>query len=60
MRKARYAIVTPANAEMGALTQTLFVACKRVRISPQAPNAVTKHDRTVGLKKDIPGIPVWS
>jgi hypothetical protein len=53
-------MTTPAIAEMGALIQTFFVASTRLRIKPQAPNAVTKQESTVGLKNEMPGTPLWS
>src|SRR5437762_9682023 len=57
-RKAKEAIATPATAEIGALTHGEKLT--RLRISPQAPKAVTKQESTVGLKKEIPGTPLWS
>jgi len=48
----------PPTAESGALAQTLLVAGIRVRIRPNAPNAVTNDASTVGLKNEMPGIPV--
>jgi len=59
-RKATDAMLNPATAEIGALTQTFFVASIRLRIKPQAPNAVTKQASTVGLKNERPGTPLWS
>jgi len=56
--KARNAIAAPAQAEMGALIQTLRVTSIWLRMSPHAPKAVIKDPSTVGLKKEMPGTPL--
>jgi hypothetical protein len=50
----------PPASDSGALAQGLEVNPIRLKINPNAPNAVMKLAITVGLKKDIPGTPLWS
>lgn len=52
------AMTAPLTEAAGALIHMLLVAGILEKIIPKAPKAVTKEAKTVGLKKEIPGMPL--